>query len=83
MPTAAELAEAVRDERMDFDDALLDYLVEHHPDRLDLSFFMLMKVVMGYAAMGQWDKSVALSDTEQFSVQDIIDRFGLMPFVEL
>jgi hypothetical protein len=81
-PSAAELAEAVRDEQLDFDDALLEYLMEYYPDRLDLSFFMVVKVVIGWAATGQWDKSIALSETEECSVREIIDRFGLGPFVE-
>jgi hypothetical protein len=82
MPSAAELAQAVREERMDFDDALLDYLQEQHPERLDLSFFMVVKVVIGWASMGQWDKDIALSDTEELTVREIIDSFGLKPFVE-
>jgi hypothetical protein len=80
--SAADLAQAVREEQMDFDEALLDYLLESHPERLDLSFFMVVKVVIGWAAMGQWDKCIALSDTEESSVREIIDRFGLGPFLE-
>lgn len=82
MPSAADLAQAVREERMDFDEALLDYLLENHHDRLDLSFFMVVKVVIGWASMGQWDKNIALSDTEELTVREIIERFGLGSFVE-
>ncbi len=82
MPNAKELAQAVREERMEFDDALLDYLAEHHPTRVDLSFFLIVKVVIGWAVMGEWEKRIPFSDTEEATVREIIDQFGLRPFVE-
>jgi hypothetical protein len=63
-------------------DTLLEYLAEHHPNRLDLSFFIAVKVVIGWAARGVWGKSMALSEDELLTVRQIIDRFGLGPFVE-
>lgn len=80
--SAAQLAEAVREERMEFDDALLEYLQEHHPESLDESFFWALKIVISYAGMGEWDKKIALSETEEFTVREIINTFGLGPFVE-
>lgn len=82
MTTATELAQAVRDERMEFDDALQEYLMENHPDRLDLSFFMVVKIAIGYAAMGNCQKDIPLSENETLTVQEVIDKFGLGPFVE-
>ena len=83
MRSAEELAKAVWDEEMEFDDALLEYLSEHHPDRLeDTSFFTVVSVIIGFAAMGMWDKPVPLSDDEQMTVKEVIDTFGLGPFVE-
>jgi hypothetical protein len=81
MKTAQELAEAVREERMEFDDALLDLLMQNHLDHLDLSFFMKVKIAIGYAAMGNFEKHLPISK-EELSVREIIDRFGLGPFVE-
>lgn len=81
--TATELAKAVLDEKMEFDDALLEYLSEHHSARLeDTSFFIVMSITIGYAAMGQWEKVIPLSDVEQMTVKEVIDKFGLGPFVE-
>ena len=82
MPSATELAEAVREERMEFDDALLEYLMENHPGRLDLSFFMVVKIAISYAVMGHWQKDISLSEEEKLTVQEVIDKFGLRTFVE-
>ena len=82
MTTATKLAQAVRAEEMEFDDALLEYLMEYHPDRLDLSFLMVVKIAIGYAAMGNWQKDIALSENETLTVQQVIDKFGLGPFVQ-
>lgn len=82
MTSATELAQAVRDERIEFDDALLEYLIENHPDRLDLSFFMVVKTAIGYAAMGNFQKDIPLSENETLTVQQVIDKFGLGPFVQ-
>ena len=83
MRTAAELAQAVRDEEIEFDDALLEYLGEHHPERLeDTSFFLVMSIAIGYAAMGKWEKVIPLSDDEKMTVKEVISKFGLAPFVE-
>jgi len=89
--SAAKLAKAVREERMEFDDALLDYLLANHPERMGVSeqsadtavsFFWTLKIVISYASMGHWDKKIPLSDTEESTVREIIDTFGLEPFVE-
>ncbi len=80
--TAAELALKVREEKMDFDDALLEYLTQHHPDTLDVSFFMVMKITIGYAAMGEWQRVILVSEEDKLNVKQIIDKFGLGPFVE-
>lgn len=83
MRTAAELAQAVWDEEVEFDDALLEYLGDHHPDRLeDTSFFTVMSIAIGYAAMGRWEKLIPISDDEKMTVKDTIDKFGLGPFVD-
>jgi hypothetical protein len=82
-PTAAELALAVREERMEFDDALLEYMCDHHTDRMmDFSFFMTIKIAIGYAAMGDWQKEIPFSDEEKMTVKEVIANFGLEPFVE-
>lgn len=81
-PPSEKLAEAVRDERMEFDDALLDYLLETHADRLDLPLFWTLKIVIGYASMGEWAKIIAFAEAKQYSVTEIIDTLGLGPFVE-
>ncbi len=82
LATADELAQAVREERMGFDDALLEYLTQHHPDSLDVSFVMVMKITIGYAAMGEWNKKILFSEVDTLTVKQIIERFGLAPFVE-
>src|ERR1700677_4674147 len=71
--TAEELAQAVREETMEFDDALLEYLSEYHSDRLeDTSFFIVMSITIGYAAMGQWEKLIPLSGDEKMTVKEVI-----------
>jgi len=80
--SAAELAQAVRSEEMDFDDALLEYLLQHHLDRLDISFLWIATISISYANMGQWEKVLNISEDEKLTVRQIIDTFGLMPFVE-
>ena len=82
LATADELAQAVREERMGFDDALLEYLTQHYPDSLDVSFVMVMKITIGYAAMGEWQKVILISEEDKLNVKQIIDKFGLGPFVE-
>ena len=82
MSSAAELAKAVREERMSFDDALLEYLQEHHPDRLDESFFWIVTISISYANMGKWEKELTISDDENVTVRQFIDTFGLGPFLQ-
>jgi len=82
MPSAAEFAQAVRDERMEFDDALEEYLGQHYPDKLDISFFWLAVLAVSYANMGQPEKILPVSDEEKLTVKQIIERFGLGPFLE-
>lgn len=81
--TAKELAQAVRDERMEFDDALMELLMQNQPDQPDLGFFMTLKVAIGYAKLDRWDKQLAISDDDSLSVRDIIERFDLGPFLEI
>jgi hypothetical protein len=81
MTTATEYAQAVRTEEIDFDEALLEYLGKHHSDRLDISFFWVAKIAIGYANMGERDKELDISDDEKLTVRQIIDQFGLEPFV--
>lgn len=82
MSSAAELAYAVREERRSFDDALLEYLQGHHPDRLDESFFWIVTIAISYANMGNWEKELAISDDENVTVRQFIDMFGLGPFLQ-
>jgi hypothetical protein len=81
MKTATELAEAVRVEEMEFDDALLELLLQSHPE-LDLAIFIMVKIAIGYAAMGNFEKQIELSESENLTVRGIINRFGLEPFLE-
>jgi hypothetical protein len=83
MKTANDLARAVREQRMEFDDALLELLLQSHLDQLDLALFMMVKIAIGHAAMGDFETQIELSDTENLTVREIIDRFGLGPFLEL
>ena len=82
MSSAVELAQAVRAEEMDFDDALLEYLMENNFDRLDLSIFMTIKIAISYAAMGQLQKDIPFSEAEKLTVQEVINKFGLGPFAQ-
>ena len=52
-------------------------------DQLDLAFFMMVKIAIGYAKLHRWDKQIAISDGENMSVREIIDTFGLEPVLEL
>ena len=82
LATADELAQEVREERMGFDDALLEYLTQHHPDTSRRVVLMVMKITIGYAAMGEWQKDILFSEEDTLTVKQIIDKFGLGPFVE-
>jgi hypothetical protein len=79
MKTATELAQAVRDEEMEFDDALLEYLMGNY---LDLSFFMTLTIAISYANTGEWEKEIPFSEDEKLTVREVVSNFGLGPFVD-
>lgn len=82
MTTATEFSLEVRQERMNFDEALLEYLGKHHADRTDITFFWVMTNAIRYATKGRWKRTIALSENETTTVKEVIDNFGLVPFVE-
>ena len=82
-PTAAEeLAQAVHDEEMSFEDALIYHLLNNLGISIeDVALFMGLSLAIGWANMGQMDPVVDLPDGPA-TVAEIIERFDLRAFVD-
>ena len=78
--TTEELAEAWRNEEMDFEDALLGHLDQNFPGEYDLTVFFVLKLAISYSNMVTEDVVLEI-DGERFSAAKFIERFDLHPFV--
>jgi hypothetical protein len=80
--TPEQLAKAVNDEEMSFEDALIYHLLNNLGIAVeDAALFMCLSVVIGWANMGRKDEIVTLPDGPA-TVAEIIERFNLGAFVE-
>jgi hypothetical protein len=80
--TPEQLAEAVLNDEISFEDALLYHLLNNLGIAIeDPGFFMALSVAIGWANMGQTDQILDLPDGPA-TVVEIIERFDLGAFVE-
>lgn len=72
-----ELAEAVRDEEMSFEDALLYHLLNNLGIAVEgVAFYIGLTVALGWASMERWDEIIDLPGGPA-TVTEIIERFQL------
>lgn len=77
-----DLAEAVRDEQMSYDDALLYHLLINLGIAVeDVSLFMALTLALGWAQLGRWREVIDLPSGPS-TVSEIIRRFQLEAFLE-
>lgn len=81
MRTAAELARAVWADELEFEDALQCWLEQTCPDQLDEGLYFTLAITIGYAAMGRWNEEIPISEDEEMTVREVIEKYGLEPFV--
>jgi hypothetical protein len=80
-PSIEELAIAVKEDRMDFQEALLMHLEHRHPDHFDIEAFFVLSMAISYLNMGQPDVALEMAG-EKATAGEWVGRFGLEPFVE-
>ena len=77
-----ELAKAVRDEEISFEDALLNHLVYNLGIPIeDVALFMGLTLAIGWAQLGRWQEVIDLPSGPA-TVVEIIERFQLRAFLE-
>ena len=80
--TPAQLAEAVRDEEMSFEDALIYHLLNNLGIAIeDVSLFFALSFAIGWANIKQFDQLVELPSGPA-TVSEVIERFQLRSFLE-
>lgn len=80
--TAAELAEAVFREDMEFTDALMFHLRDNLHLEVDEALVMTLMLVVGYANMGPQDLLMDLPDGRKLTVANTLKEYDLEPFIE-
>lgn len=79
--TPKELAQAVRGEKMSFEDALLYHLLNNLGIAIeDVGLFMSLTLAIGWAQMGRWHEIIDLPNGSA-TVAAIIERYELRAFV--
>jgi hypothetical protein len=81
MKTCKELASAVREDQMGFQEALLMHLEHRHPDHFNIEAFFVLSMAISYSNMGRPEIALEIAD-EKATAEDWVRRFGLEPFVE-
>ncbi len=80
--TPKQLAEAVQDEQMTFEDALLHHLTLNLGIAIEgVALYFGLAVAISWANMNCWDEMLDLP-TGPATVADIIDQFQLQAFLE-
>jgi hypothetical protein len=80
-PSIKELAAAVREDQMGFEEALLMHLENRHPDHFGMEAFFILSMAISYSNMGQPEVALELAG-EKATAGEWVRRFGLEPFVE-
>ena len=81
MKTCEELATAVREDRIGFQEALLFHLEHRHPDHFNIEAFLVLSMAISYSNMGRPEVSLEI-DGDKATAGEWVRRFGLEPFVE-
>lgn len=81
--TVKELAQAVRDEQISFEDALLYHLLNNIGIAIeDVALFMGLTLAIGWAQLGRWHEIIDLPNGPA-TVTGIIVRYELREFVDV
>jgi hypothetical protein len=81
MKNAEELAAAVKEDRMGFQEALLLHLEHQHPEHFDIEAFFILSMAISYSNMGRPGTALEMAG-EKATAEDWVRRFGLEAFVE-
>ena len=77
-----ELAEAVRDEQITFQDALLYHVLNNLGIAIeDVALYMALTLAIGWAQLDRWEEIIDLPSGPA-TVVEIIERFQLQAFLE-
>lgn len=80
--TPEQLAQAVRDEQMTFEDAMLHHLVFNHGVvDLDIELYLTIVIAIGWSKLDRWEETIDLP-TGPATVTEIIEQFQLRAFLE-
>jgi hypothetical protein len=80
--TPEQLAQAVRDEQMTFEDAMLHHLVFSHSVVVpDIELYLTLVLAIGWAKLDRWDEIIDLP-TGPASVAEIVERYQLGAFLD-
>lgn len=81
--TPERLAQAVSDEQMTFEDAMLHHLVFNHSVvDVDIELYLTLVLAISWAKLDRWHEIIDLP-TGPASVTEIIERFQLRAFLEI
>jgi hypothetical protein len=76
-----ELATAVREDRIEFTEALLSHLEHNHPSYFSIEAFFVLSMSISYVNMGRPETVLELAG-EKATAKEFVRRFGLEAFVE-
>lgn len=80
--TPEQLAQAVRDEELSFEDALIYHMLNNVGTPIEgVGLFYALSIAIGWGSMNCWDETIDLPGGTS-SVADIIERFQLRAFLE-
>lgn len=77
-----ELADAVRDEQMSFEDALLNHIYNLGIAIEDVALYLALTLAIGWAQLGLWHEIIDLPSGPA-TVVEIIERYELRAFLDL
>ena len=80
--TASELAKEWREERLQFDDAILCHLVENLGLRPEEALVVGIGMAISYVNMGLSDVALDLPGCQPMTAEEIVTKFGLEPVLE-
>jgi hypothetical protein len=80
--TANELAEAWRQEKLDFTDALIQHLIGNLGLVPDLALILGIQMAVSYVNSGQGETALDLPGYQEMTAGEIVAKFGLEPFLD-
>jgi hypothetical protein len=80
--TASELAREWREERLEFNDALIQHLEGNERLEADLALVLGISMAISRVNMGLPQAALDLPGYPQMTAGEIVERFGVEPFLE-